>query len=187
MLLVTLLLGTTAWNGVQEDVSNDSNSNANQVISAEESNPSTDNQVISENTGINSNDNQITSENHSTNSNDNQITSEENNSQIVSENNSSQEDTSKKEERIFTFRNQKLLDSHYEKHGKEMGFASAKEYEAAASSVVTNTEALHKIEEEDGDDVYYIESTNEFVVVSKDGYLRTYFYPSDGLDYFNRQ
>ena len=44
-----------------------------------------------------------------------------------------------------------------------------------------------KIEEEDGDDVYYIESTNEFVVVSKDGYLRTYFYPSDGLDYFNRQ
>ena len=68
-----------------------------------------------------------------------------------------------------------------------MGFSSAKEYEKAASKVVTNKEALHKIEEEDGDDVYYIESTNEFVVVSKDGYLRTYFYPSDGLDYFNRQ
>ena len=68
-----------------------------------------------------------------------------------------------------------------------MGFSSAKEYEKAASNVVTNKDALHKIEEEDGDDVYYIESTNEFVVVSTDGYLRTYFYPSDGLDYFNRQ
>ena len=31
------------------------------------------------------------------------------------------------------------------------------------------------------------EETNEFVVVSTDGYIRTYFNPSDGIDYFNRQ
>ena len=37
-LIVTLLLGTTAWNGVQEDISNESNQNPNQMISTEESN-----------------------------------------------------------------------------------------------------------------------------------------------------
>ena len=68
-----------------------------------------------------------------------------------------------------------------------MGFDSADEYEAAASAVVNNPEALHKIEKEDGDDVYYVEETNEFVVVSTDGYIRTYFLPSSGKRYYDRQ
>lgn len=55
------------------------------------------------------------------------------------------------------------------------------------AAVVLNADSLHKLEEEDGDDVYYLEKTNEFVIVSTDGYIRTYFYPSDGIDYFNRQ
>lgn len=85
------------------------------------------------------------------------------------------------------FRNQKLLNQHYEKHGIEMGFSSAEEYEKAAAAVVAHPDVLHKIEAEDGDDVYYVESTNEFVIVSTDGYLRTYFNPDRGIDYFNRQ
>lgn len=89
--------------------------------------------------------------------------------------------------KTYTFRNQKLLNSHYEKHGKDMGFSSAKEYEKAASAVVTNPKALHKTEAEDGDDVYYVESTNEFVIVSTDGYIRTYFNPDAGIAYYNRQ
>lgn len=85
------------------------------------------------------------------------------------------------------FRNKNLLNQHYEKHGKDMGFASAEEYEKAAARVPFDSNVLHKIEAEDGDDVYYIESTNEFVIVSTDGYLRTYFNPDRGIDYFNRQ
>lgn len=85
------------------------------------------------------------------------------------------------------FRNKNLLNQHYEKHGIDMGFASAAEYEAAAAKVPYAPNVLHKIEAEDGDDVYYIESTNEFVIVSTDGYLRTYFNPDRGIDYFNRQ
>lgn len=85
------------------------------------------------------------------------------------------------------FRNSKLLEQHYQKHGVDMGFASAEEYEKAAAAVPKNPEALHKTEAEDGDDVYYIESTNEFVIVSTDGFLRTYFNPDRGIDYFNRQ
>lgn len=91
------------------------------------------------------------------------------------------------EYRELYFRSQKLLDQHYEKHGIEMGFDSAEEYEAAACDVVNDPEALHKTEKEDGDDIYYIEATNEFVVVSKDGYIRTYFLPSSGKKYYDKQ
>ena len=91
------------------------------------------------------------------------------------------------EESDLKFRNKKLLNQHYEKHGIEMGFESAAEYEAAAAAVVKHPDVLHKTEAEDGDDVYYVESTNEFVVVSKDGYIRTYFLPSSGKKYYDRQ
>ncbi len=87
----------------------------------------------------------------------------------------------------YTFRNEGTLQSHYEKHGIEMGFENPEDYLAAANKVVANSESLHKLEQEDGDDVYYLEETNEFVVVSKDGYIRTYFLPSAGIDYYNRQ
>ena len=87
----------------------------------------------------------------------------------------------------LTFRYDDYLYEHYEKHGIDMGFESAQDYLDAANAVVYNPSSLHKIEEEDGDDVYYLEITNEFVVVSTDGYIRTYFNPSDGIDYFNRQ
>lgn len=91
------------------------------------------------------------------------------------------------QEITYYFRNEKLLNDHYEKHGKEMGFDSAESYEAAANEVINNPDSLHRIEEEDGDDVYYHEETNSFVIVSIYGYIRTFFYPEDGLDYFNRQ
>ena len=87
----------------------------------------------------------------------------------------------------YHFRKASYLEEHYEKHGIEMGFASAEEYEKAASDVVNNPESLHKTEAEDGDDVYYLEATNEFVIVSGDGYIRTYFLPSRGIDYYNAQ
>lgn len=97
------------------------------------------------------------------------------------------EDAAVRDEVSLTFRYDNQLDSHYEKHGIDMGFASAEEYLEAANAVINNPKALHKIEAEDGDDVYYVEETNEFVVVSTDGYIRTYFLPDDGLDYYNRQ
>ena len=85
------------------------------------------------------------------------------------------------------FRNEKLLNEHYDQHGIKMGFSSAEEYEKAAAAVVTSPDALHKLEKEDGDDVYYIVRTNEFVIVSTDGYIRTYFCPEAGLKYYNKQ
>lgn len=89
--------------------------------------------------------------------------------------------------RQYTFASKKLLDEHYQKHGIEMGFASAEDYEKAASDVVNNPNALTKKEAEDNDDVYYVEATNEFVVVSTRGFIRTYFKPNNGKKYYDKQ
>ena len=85
------------------------------------------------------------------------------------------------------FRDQAKKDQHYKKHGKEMGFADADAYEAAAAAVAADPSSLHKLEKEDGDDVYYRERDNAFVVVSTDGYIRTFFYPNGGKSYYDRQ
>ena len=98
-----------------------------------------------------------------------------------------QPSASPEETTVYTFRSEKLLLDHYKKHGIDMGFDSAEAYEAAANEVIHNPDALHKLEAEDGDDIYYLEATNEFVVVSTDGYIRTYFNPDKGIDYYNRQ
>ena len=87
----------------------------------------------------------------------------------------------------YYFRTEKLLNQHFEKHGIDMGFSNAKDYEKAASDVINNPDALNKIEKEDGDQVFYIESTNEFVVLSTDGYIRTYFWPDAGKAYYDKQ
>ncbi|MCR5734649.1 MAG: hypothetical protein K6G22_08595 [Lachnospiraceae bacterium] len=89
--------------------------------------------------------------------------------------------------KTFRFRNDKRLSEHYEKHGIEMGFDSKEDYAAAADKVIHDPESLHKLEAEDSDYVFYLEKTNEFVIVSDDGYIRTYFNPSDGIRYYNRQ
>lgn len=87
----------------------------------------------------------------------------------------------------YYFRSKKLLNQHYEKHGIDMGFSDAKSYEKAASDVINNPKALSKIQKEDGDFVYYVEETNEFAVLSSDGYIRTYFLPGSGKKYYDKQ
>lgn len=85
----------------------------------------------------------------------------------------------------YHFRKPEYLTEHFQKHGAEFPYATQEEYLIGANNVIQNPNALHKLEAEDGDDVYYVESTREFVVVSTDGYIRTYFLTD--LDYYNRQ
>ena len=98
-----------------------------------------------------------------------------------------EEEVSEEETVYYTFRNDKLLNEHFEKHNEDFGYADAQEYVEGANRVINDKKALHKLEAEDGDDVYYLENTNEFVIVSTDGYIRTYFKPSRGIDYYNKQ
>lgn len=85
------------------------------------------------------------------------------------------------------FRNEKFLEDHFVKHGNEFGYSTKEEYLAGANKVISSSSSLHKQEGEDGDDIYYDKNSNEIVFVSGDGYIRTYFRPSEGIDYYNRQ
>ena len=88
-------------------------------------------------------------------------------------------------ERTYEFRKHRYLTEHFEKHGDEFPYDTEEAYLQGANNVINNPDTLHKLEKEDGDDVYFVEDTNEFVVVSTDGYIRTYFIAD--IDYYNRQ
>lgn len=86
------------------------------------------------------------------------------------------------------FKSKKLLDSHYDKHKGEFGNISKDEYLKKANDLINSTgdDVLTKVRK-NGDTLYYNKATNEFAVKTKDGFLRTFFKPSDGFEYFNRQ
>ncbi len=88
----------------------------------------------------------------------------------------------------YTFRNQELYDSHYKKHGAEFGNITQEEYlEMANALIASDSPDILTKYEDDGDFMYFNTSTEEFLVLSSDGYIRTYFIPTDGIDYWNRQ
>jgi len=87
----------------------------------------------------------------------------------------------------YRFRNDDLWTSHFEKHGDEFPYNTKEEYLEGAIEVIENPDSLHKYEAEDGDEIYYLESENKIVFVTTDGIIRTYFRPSAGKDYYDRQ
>lgn len=90
-----------------------------------------------------------------------------------------------------TFRTDELLTEHYEKHvvlQKEFGDITKEEYLALAVRLVEHPAAsvLTKADS-DGNKLFYDPDTNEFAVLSDDGYIRTFFKPSGGQSYYDRQ
>lgn len=83
------------------------------------------------------------------------------------------------------FKNEQRLEDHFAKHGYETGCATEEEYLEAANAVINNPRSLHKLQAEDSDDLYFLESTGEFVVVSPQGFIRTYYVTDK--EYFDRQ
>lgn len=88
---------------------------------------------------------------------------------------------------LYNFRRSSYLTEHFNKHGDEFGYKNEQEYLEGANNVIMDRESLYKTEAEDGDHVFFQESTGSIVFVSVDGYIRTYFKPDDGIEYFNRQ
>lgn len=90
----------------------------------------------------------------------------------------------------YKFRNKDRLNEHYEKHGIEMGFPNAEAYRKAASDIINaagSPGVLSKYKSDgSGDMCFYVEATKEFVVLSSDGYIRTYYICS-GINYYNKQ
>lgn len=91
----------------------------------------------------------------------------------------------------LNFRSEERLEEHYQEHvveNGEFGDISMEDYLQGARMLFSETPAEVQIkQEEDGDWLYYDVVTNEFGVLSADGYIRTFFKPSDGQAYFERQ
>lgn len=89
------------------------------------------------------------------------------------------------------FANQKLFEEHYQKHvvtQQEFGDITKEEYLKLANDLLnaTGDNILTKTED-DGDLLFYDVDTNGFAVMRPDGVIRSFFKPSAGIDYWNRQ
>ncbi len=89
------------------------------------------------------------------------------------------------------FRDENLLNDHFQKHvmkQKEFGNITKEQYLNKANEFFNSTsnDMLTKVRP-NGDKVFYRPSTNEFGVVDKEGVIRTFFKPKEGLNYFNSQ
>lgn len=93
-----------------------------------------------------------------------------------------------KSDKWYTFRNKTRYDEHYEKHGAEFGNITKEQYLQLANDLINNTSdrVLHKYSE-DGDYMYFDQDSGYFLVLSEDGYIRTFFIPTAGINYWNRQ
>ena len=135
----------------------------------------------------------ITSGVYTENTLEESVISDEENGSVSAEESTAEETVISEDEEnsnttlTYSFRNDKLMNDHFAKHNEDFNYATVEEYVEGANRVINDENSLHKLEAEDGDDVYYLEETNEFVIVSTDGYIRTYFKPSKGIDYYNRQ
>lgn len=80
-------------------------------------------------------------------------------------------------------------DEHFDKHvtkQKEFGNISKDKYLEKAQDIIGSETALSK-KRANGSRVFYEESSNEFGVLSDDGYIQTFFKPTTGIKYYNSQ
>lgn len=79
--------------------------------------------------------------------------------------------------------NKNTLKAHVEKHGQLYGENG---YVARAVTFANRVDRLNHISyvRKDGTTVKYSKKTNEFAVIDKKGYIKTYYYPKEGIKEF---
>ena len=84
------------------------------------------------------------------------------------------------------FETPESMQKHYAKHGEEYGDISIESYVSLANELVNvpASDDVEKIVRSDGSTAIYRFSTNDFLVVTKDGSIRTFFKPKNGKEYW---
>lgn len=78
--------------------------------------------------------------------------------------------------------------NHFYAHGYDMGYTYITDYSQAAINFANSEdEENNSFTAENGSTYKYNEDTNEFLIVSKDGKIVTYFEPDRGIEYFYEQ
>lgn len=85
--------------------------------------------------------------------------------------------------------NKNTLDTHFDKHGKSMGFSSKTEYEQHAIKFANTVDKKNCVSfiDKNGSTYKYNKKTNELAIINKDGTVITYFKPKGGYDYYKQQ
>lgn len=87
----------------------------------------------------------------------------------------------------YEFTSEASAKSHYQKHGREFGGAYSNwvEYVRGANSAIARS--TREKTRSNGDKLYLVDKSCEFVVLASFGKIRTYFRPNDCIRYFQRQ
>ncbi|UCB56616.1 MAG: hypothetical protein JSV30_05245 [Candidatus Omnitrophota bacterium] len=85
------------------------------------------------------------------------------------------------------FATEERLIEHFRKHGAEFGYKHPNEYLWGAQKLISAGEGVLTHSRSDGDKLFYHPGSNEFAVLSARGYIRTYFKPNSGYQYWQRQ
>lgn len=87
------------------------------------------------------------------------------------------------------FETPEKMQKHYDKHIDKYGNISISEYIALANELVNakDTDGIERIVRSDESTAIYRFSTNDFLVITKDGYIRTFFKPDDGEEYWREE
>jgi pyocin large subunit-like protein len=83
---------------------------------------------------------------------------------------------------------QKLVD-HYQKHGREFGTIAMEQYLGKAQELRDRPagSAILETARPDGTVTRFDRESGDFIAFSRDGTIRTYFRPTDGEAYYQRQ
>ncbi|MBQ8708767.1 MAG: hypothetical protein IJ523_11825 [Succinivibrionaceae bacterium] len=92
----------------------------------------------------------------------------------------------KRLDKFYKFRSWQKLADHFQKHRGEFDYDSEKDYLYHANLII-NDPRSRKSRQADGDEQYLNPDTCEYVVLSRDGYIRTYFRPGRCEYYFEKQ
>lgn len=82
--------------------------------------------------------------------------------------------------------NKHTLKTHFEEHGKSMGLSSEESYAAHAvkfANAIDRKNCVSFIDKE-GSTYKFNKVTLEFAIITKDGYVVTYFKPTRGYNYY---
>jgi len=89
----------------------------------------------------------------------------------------------------INFASQEKLRKHFIKHKEEFDNITESEYLYRAQQLVNSNpgeDILIKIRN-NGDVLFFNEDTGEFAVKAKNGFIRTFFRPIKGIEYFLKQ
>ena len=79
---------------------------------------------------------------------------------------------------------------HYNKHANEMGLATVEAYTAHAlrfANTIDKVNCVSFVRAGNESTYKYNKTTNEFAIITKDGYVVTYYKPTNGYKYFKSQ